>query len=144
MAQSATRSPSPAPAPPTASTPGPRAAALQKLYSDAIAHILTKGCSQANFTACFPTIAAQVPQSLTALHADFTEKLHQSMERNFEDILQSRDVIKGLNELDELVEDARKRKQEAIATGSGEPALPCVKSIGDSQLLVMTDSLVRV
>lgn len=108
------RSPSPAPAPPLATAPGPRATALQKLYSDAIAHIL-KTCSYTNFAACFPTPAREVPGSMKALHQQFTEKLGEQLRSNFDEILAERGVVGSLNELDGLVEDARRRRGKARA-----------------------------
>ncbi|SMQ49947.1 unnamed protein product [Zymoseptoria tritici ST99CH_3D7] len=106
------RSPSPAAPPPIPTTPGPRATALQKLYTDAIAHIL-KTCSHANFASCFPTPAATVPGSIKLLHENFTTKLGESMRKEFESVLAERDVIPALNELDRVVEDARRRKAQA-------------------------------
>jgi kinetochore protein NNF1 len=106
------RSSSPDIRPPIASTPGPRASALQKLYSDAIAHVL-KTCNYSNFSACFPTAAREVPQSLKLLHEQFTGKLDQSMRREFDSILDDRHVVPSLNELDGLIEEARRRKGKA-------------------------------
>jgi kinetochore protein NNF1 len=106
------RSASPEIRPPIASTPGPRATALQKLYSDAIAHVL-KTCSYSNFSSCFPTPAREVPQSLRLLHEQFTEKLDHSMRREFDSLLEDRHVVPSLNELDGLIEEARRRKGKA-------------------------------
>lgn len=117
------RSPSPALPPPTPSAPGPRATALLKLYNDAITHIL-KTCSYSNFAACFPTPAQQVPQSVKLLHEQFSAKLGESMRKEFESILDERGVVHALNELDALVEDARKRKEKALtaaAEGQEQP-----------------------
>ena len=107
--QPPSRSPSPALAPPIPTTPGPRATALQKLYSDAIAHVL-KTCSYANFSACFPTPSREIPGSVKQLHEDFTGKLGEEMRREFETILENRHVVASLNELDGLIEEARRRK----------------------------------
>lgn len=114
------RSPSPAPPPPVAAAPGPRATALQKLYGDAIAHVL-KTCSYSNFASCFPTPAKQVPDSLRHLHEQFTDRLGASMRMNFEQILTERNVVPSLNELDGLIEDAKKRKTKAEEDADGQP-----------------------
>jgi kinetochore protein NNF1 len=114
------RSPSPAPPPPVAAAPGPRATALQKLYGDAIAHVL-KTCSYSNFASCFPTPAKQVPDSLRHLHEQFTDRLGASMRMNFEQILTERNVVPSLNELDGLIEDAKKRKMKAEEDADGQP-----------------------
>nr|XP_023908584.1 uncharacterized protein LOC112020256 [Quercus suber] len=114
--------PSPAPSPPIPSAPGPRAVALQNLYTSAISHIL-KTCSYANFSACFPTPAQAVPTSMQLLHEQFTAKLSENFHREFANILEDRNVIPSLNELDRLVEDARRRKEKSISEGS-QAALP--------------------
>jgi hypothetical protein len=114
------RSPSPAPPPPVATAPGPRATALQKLYADAIAHVL-KTCSYNNFASCFPTPAKEVPGSIKHLHEQFNDRLGSNMRTNFEDILTERNVVPSLNELDALIEDAKKRKAKAEEEANGQP-----------------------
>jgi kinetochore protein NNF1 len=114
------RSPSPAPPPPVATAPGPRATALQKLYADAIAHVL-KTCSYNNFASCFPTPANEVPGSIKHLHEQFNDRLGSNMRTNFEDILTERNVVPSLNELDALIEDAKKRKAKAEEEANGQP-----------------------
>ncbi|KAK4574369.1 hypothetical protein LTR86_002131 [Recurvomyces mirabilis] len=111
-----TRSPSPLPPPPTALHPGPRATALQKLYSDAIAHVL-KTCSLANFSACFPTPAGHVPEAMRQLHEQFTAKLGEQLGGCFEDLVEERGVVGRLNELDFLVEEARRRRERGVGVG---------------------------
>ncbi|KAF1827922.1 Nnf1-domain-containing protein, partial [Dissoconium aciculare CBS 342.82] len=104
----------PAHPPPTASAPGPRATALQKLYNDAVAHVL-RVCNYGNFASCFPTPAAQVPGAVRNLHEQFTAKLGDVLRREFEGILFDRNVVPSLNELDRVVEEARRRKAAAVA-----------------------------
>jgi kinetochore protein NNF1 len=111
-AQIPSRSPSPVSKPPIPATPGPRASTLQKLYSDAISHVL-KTCNYNNFSACFPTATQNVPGTMKYLHEQFTDKLGESMRVNFEGILEDRHVVSSLNELDGLIEDARRRKGKA-------------------------------
>lgn len=113
------RSPSPVPPPPVAAAPGPRATALQRLYADAITHVL-KTCSYDNFATCFPTPAKEVPDSLKHLHEQFTDRLGASMRMNFEQILAERNVVTSLNELDRLVEEAKKRKAKAQEEAQGQ------------------------
>ncbi|GAM83392.1 hypothetical protein ANO11243_013800 [Dothideomycetidae sp. 11243] len=112
MAGAASRSPSPVIAPPVAASPGPRAAQLMKLYNDAISHTL-KACNYDNFAACFPTTAANVPEALQGLHQDFVDRLEQHCKSEFEAILRERGVIASLNDLDRLIEEARRRKVKA-------------------------------
>ena len=47
------------------------------------------------------------------LHEQFTEKLDQSMRHEFDLILDDRHVVPSLNELDGLIEEARRRKGKA-------------------------------
>ncbi|KAM3415607.1 Kinetochore-associated protein NNF1 [Cercospora zeina] len=122
-ANGVSRSPSPVGPPPTPSAPGPRATALQKLYNDAINHVL-KTCSSTNFAACFPTPAREVPEAVKYLHEQFTQKFGESMRREFESILMRRNVVPSLNELDRLVEDARKRKAQAVERGESTAPVP--------------------
>ncbi|THW79605.1 MIND kinetochore complex component Nnf1 [Aureobasidium pullulans] len=117
------RSPSPAQAPPVQQTPGPRAAALQKLYSDAVSHTL-RTCSYSNFTSSFPTPASHAPDAMKRLHTDFVEKLDRTCRLNFDQILRDRQVVASLNDLDRLVEDARKRKTAAEQAQDGQAAQP--------------------
>ena len=51
-----------------------------------------------------------MPGSLKLLHEQFTEKLGESMHREFGSILETREVVPGLNGLDGLIEEARRRK----------------------------------
>jgi kinetochore protein NNF1 len=69
-----------------------------------------KTCNYNNFSGCFPTAARHVPGSLKFLHDQFTEKLGESMRKEFEAILEDRHVVSSLNELDGLIEEAKKRK----------------------------------
>ena len=110
------RSPSPPASRPIASTPGPRATALQKLYNEAIAHII-KTCNYNNFATCFPTPAAYVPDAMEDVHEQFTSKLRQNLLRHFEESLKERNVVPSLNELDGLIDDARRRKARALESG---------------------------
>jgi kinetochore protein NNF1 len=120
MSPATSRSPSPAAAPPVQQTPGPRAAALQKLYSDAITHTL-RTCSYSNFASSFPTPARHDPDAMKDLHSDFVEKLHRTCTLHFEQILHDRHLVASLNDLDRLVEDARKRKTAAEQAHGGQP-----------------------
>ncbi|KAH0261741.1 Nnf1-domain-containing protein, partial [Aureobasidium melanogenum] len=117
------RSPSPVQAPPVQQTPGPRAAALQKLYSDAISHTL-RTCSYSNFASSFPTPASHAPDAMKRLHTDFVEKLHRTCKLNFDQILRDRQVVASLNDLDRLVDDARRRKTAAEQATNGQPIQP--------------------
>ncbi|PNS21482.1 hypothetical protein CAC42_1261 [Sphaceloma murrayae] len=120
MAAAGSRSPSPASTPPIASTPGPRAAMLSKLYDEAVTHTL-QACSYDNFAACFPTSARHVPDALQGLHNDFVTRLGERCRDQFQAILEDRKVVTSLNDLDRLVEEARKRRVRMEATSDGGP-----------------------
>ncbi|CAK1354532.1 unnamed protein product [Cercospora beticola] len=122
-ANGVSRSPSPAGPPPTPSAPGPRATALQKLYNDAINHVL-KTCSYTNFAACFPTPAREVPEAVKFLHEQFLHKFGDGLRKEFGLVLEDRNVVPSLNELDRLIEDARKRKAQATERGESTAPVP--------------------
>lgn len=143
MPEMVSRSPSPVSAPPIAATPGPRAANLMKLYADAISHTL-KTCSYDNFAACFPTPAKNAPEAMETLHKEFVERLGEQcrvglyspstitlgatdangcMQEQFDSILQERSVVPALNDLDRLIDEARKRKTQAEEQANGGPVL---------------------
>ncbi|KAL2074151.1 hypothetical protein VTL71DRAFT_7929 [Oculimacula yallundae] len=113
-------SPSPPPAPPTALTPGPRALAFSKLYSDALANTL-KAISYTSFASCFPSIADQAPVALKGMHADMAGKLERFAKEEFETILMERNVVENLNKLEDLIGEARRRRARA---GEGEEVVP--------------------
>lgn len=99
--------------------PGPRASALQRLYSDATAHVL-RTCSYKSFASCFPSPAHSRPETLKDLHKQFTNDLGRQMRLNFDVILQDSDVVQRLNELDHLIEEAKKKRAKAQEEAQGE------------------------
>ncbi|EOD52752.1 putative mind kinetochore complex component nnf1 protein [Neofusicoccum parvum UCRNP2] len=121
--KASSRSPSPAPAPPVAESPGPRAAALERIFAQAL-DATVKRCSYANFAACFPTPAHYVPENLDAFWRDFTGRVGDAATANFNQILAARNVVQSLNSLDTLVQDAKKRKEQAEAKANGGPIEP--------------------
>jgi len=70
---------------------------------------------------------------MKVLHESFTERLGDQMRKNFESILEDRGVVRWLNELDTLVEEARKQRKKAEAE-SGAAPVPYV-SYPDAELL---------
>lgn len=117
------RSPSPAAAPPVPESPGPRATALDDIFTKALDATVQR-CSYANFAACFPTPAKYVPENLDAFWRDFTGRVRVAAKNNFDQILASRNVIQSLNSLDVLLQDAKKRKELAEANANGAPVEP--------------------
>lgn len=108
------RSPSPAPAPPVAEAPGPRAQGLINVFNQASKATLDK-CSSKNFASCFPTAAQYAPETLEGLRSQIVDQLDRTWKANFEEILNKRDVVKLVNELEQCIEDAKLRKKRAEA-----------------------------
>ena len=104
-------------------TPGPRAAALNKIFTFALQSTL-KTHSYDNFSACFPTPAQACPAALEGVWKQLNEKLEANCIREFEEICKERNVVEGLNEWDKAIEDARRRRDRSII-GDG-PGRPCV------------------
>ncbi|KAM5472809.1 putative tyrosinase [Microsporum audouinii] len=112
-------SPSPPPAAPVPLTPGPRASRLQQVFSQALLHTIRTN-SYANFSSCFPTPAKHVPRSLESVWRQLNAKLEESARAEFDDILRERGVVRGLNELDRLVGEAKLRREN----GEGADTVP--------------------
>ncbi|KAJ9155057.1 Nnf1-domain-containing protein [Pleurostoma richardsiae] len=104
----------------TAATPGPRAARFQETYSLALSHTLAR-ISEENLAACYPTVAARAPGMLRQVQKQMVDRLRFLCDREFEKILQERNVVPKLNELESLVSDAARRKDE---TGDERKAPP--------------------
>ena len=104
------RSPSPAPKAPIPFTPGPLATRLSEAFHQALNHVLRVN-SFANFASCFPTPAARKPDILRNVWRQISDRIEERAKAEFEDILKERDVIRGLNELEKLVGEARARKK---------------------------------
>ncbi|KAJ6107680.1 hypothetical protein N7523_009003 [Penicillium sp. IBT 18751x] len=112
-----------APSPPASEpeVPGLRASRLIQVFDQALARTL-RANSYANFASCFPTPARHVPASLENVWRQLNAKLEESAKAEFEEIVEERQAVQHLNELDRLVGDARARK-EAERDGA-EPEKP--------------------
>ncbi|QKX53009.1 uncharacterized protein TRUGW13939_00080 [Talaromyces rugulosus] len=108
------------PSAPVAVTPGPRASRFQDIYHKAL-RATVKANSYENFATCFPTPARYVPASLESVHRQLNAKLEEGATAEFNEILKEREVVKGLNELDRLVGDARRRKDGGESESSVPP-----------------------
>jgi kinetochore protein NNF1 len=117
------RSPSPPSAPPVQSTPGVRAEALTKVYTNALESTLNS-VSYPSFSACFPSIAKNAPKQLEAMHKGMCERLRGFAMAEFGEIIEERRAVERLNELEGLIADARKRKSRSVEgdEGKGEVA----------------------
>ena len=113
MGACAPDSPSLLPEAPVASTPGPRATALQKVFAAALSASL-KTNSYGNFSSCFPTPASYCSGALEGVWSQVNSRLEQQCNREFEQILVDRQVVAGLNAWEDLIDEARKRSQRAV------------------------------
>ncbi|KAK4031914.1 Nnf1-domain-containing protein [Parachaetomium inaequale] len=102
----------PAPIPPPPPPPGPRAARLQALFASTAKHTLDK-INKDNFGACFPTISSKAPGTLEFVQRQMVERLGGLWNREFETIMANRQVVARLNELEDLVNDAARRRMES-------------------------------
>ncbi|KAK3333092.1 Nnf1-domain-containing protein [Cercophora scortea] len=108
----------PLPSKHTAATPGPRAVRFHDVFSSTLKHTLDK-INRANFAACYPTIAARAPGTLEFVQRQMVERLGAQCNKEFDSILENRNVVAKLNELESLVSDAARRKADI---GSGPDA----------------------
>lgn len=116
----ATTNSPPPPTLPTSSAPGERAKKLRDVHARALKNALKPVSQYENFAACFPTPAKYCEDALRQLHSDFVRKLGTTCETEFEALLHEREVVASLNQLDALVEDAKKRKAKTESEGNGE------------------------
>ncbi|KAI9166668.1 Kinetochore-associated protein NNF1 [Paramyrothecium foliicola] len=93
-------------------TPGPRAARLQQLYAQSLKHTLAK-LGWDNFAGCYPTVARRAEPVLRQVQAQMVDKLGDKSEKEFENIMAVRQVVPKLNQLEELLGDAARRRAAA-------------------------------
>ncbi|KAI1144613.1 Nnf1-domain-containing protein [Hypoxylon sp. FL0543] len=112
----------PLPARHTPLTPGLRASRFQQVLDSSLSHTLAK-ISWDNFAACYPTIAAQSPAVLRAVQKQMVDRLGALCKKEFDTVLQSRNVVAKLNELESLVSEAERRRDDA-GVGAEAPIPP--------------------
>ncbi|KAM0249427.1 hypothetical protein ACHAP5_002816 [Fusarium lateritium] len=103
----------------TAVTPGPRAARLQELYARSLKKTLGK-VGWGNVAGCYPTIAKRAEGVLRQVQGQMVDKLGEKCEKEFENIMVSRQVVPKLNDLESLISDASRRR----AGSKAEPPTP--------------------
>ncbi|ROT38531.1 Nnf1-domain-containing protein [Sodiomyces alkalinus F11] len=106
----------------TPATPGPRATRFIEMYHGALRRTLSR-VSYDNFATCFPTIATYAPNALRNVQNQMVDYLEDRCIKEFEAILEERDVIRKLNELETLNAEAEARRHEAPADAP-EPIPP--------------------
>ncbi|KAJ5176488.1 uncharacterized protein N7482_002365 [Penicillium canariense] len=108
----------PAPTASHSQTPGLRASRLHQVFDQALARTL-RANSYSNFAGCFPTPARHVPASLESVWRQLNAKLEESAKAEFEEIIEERQAVRHLNELDRLVEEAKARRESGSAAENG-------------------------
>ncbi|CCJ29158.1 unnamed protein product [Pneumocystis jirovecii] len=93
---------------------GLRAQRLEDLLAKSLSQTI-KACSYEQVAKCFPALAKNSPEVLRNAHKQVISFLQSSCEREFMSILKERDVVSRLNELDNLITNAKLRQE------SGEP-----------------------
>ncbi|KAL5344493.1 hypothetical protein ACLOAV_010474 [Pseudogymnoascus australis] len=102
-------SPAPEQQPPI--EPGPRARALLTLHEAALSSTLS-ALPAPTFLACFPLLSGLAPDALRAVHAQMVDRLREAARADFAVILEERGVLGRLNELEVLIGEARRRREE--------------------------------
>ncbi|KAJ5461104.1 uncharacterized protein N7458_002656 [Penicillium daleae] len=114
-------------------TPGLRASRLHQVFDQALARTL-RANSYANFSGCFPTPARHVPASLESVWRQLNAKLEESAKAEFEEILEEREAVAHLNELDRLVAEAKVRKEKGKGNGEERGSGNAPHTLGAEQL----------
>ncbi|KAM0562124.1 hypothetical protein ACHAPJ_002568 [Fusarium lateritium] len=104
----------------TAVTPGPRAARLQELYARSLKKTLGK-VSWDNVAGCYPTVAKRAEGVLRQVQGQMVDKLGEKCEKEFENIMVSRQVVPKLNDLESLISDASRRRAESSTAEQPTP-----------------------
>ncbi|CEJ81935.1 hypothetical protein VHEMI02033 [[Torrubiella] hemipterigena] len=92
--------------------PGPRAQRLLDLYARSLSHTMGK-LSWDNFAACYPTFARRNEPVLKQIQQQMVIKLKEKCEAEFESIVKTRNVVRKLNELEQIAADAKARRQDS-------------------------------
>ncbi|KAI5801138.1 Nnf1-domain-containing protein [Geopyxis carbonaria] len=102
----------PAPTPEPALEEGLRAQQLRKVFTRALGKSVGT-CSYENFAQCFPTFAKNRPAQCQYVWEQMIKHWQERAWFEYHAILAERGVVKGLNELDQLIADAEERRRTA-------------------------------
>ncbi|KAK7418860.1 hypothetical protein QQX98_003722 [Neonectria punicea] len=107
----------------TAVTPGPRAARLQELYAQRLKRTMGK-LAWENFAGCYPTVAKKAEGVLRQVQGQMVDKLGEKCEKEFENIMVTRQVVPKLNDLESLISDASRRRAESSSSSTADATPP--------------------
>ncbi|CAO3696609.1 unnamed protein product [Umbelopsis ramanniana] len=91
---------------------GKRATKLNMLFEKYVERII-QSVSYAKFAICFSDLNEQQHEALVMAHKQVCEYLEQSIREDFHSILAERQLVEKLNELDKLVEEAKRSNNAA-------------------------------
>lgn len=89
---------------------GARAAKLDEILERSLKQTM-RACSYDKLVSCFPTLAKNDPETLKHAQEQVNEFLTSACRSEFNKILKERHAVERLNELDELITDAKARKE---------------------------------
>ncbi|PHH60665.1 hypothetical protein CDD81_1351 [Ophiocordyceps australis] len=104
---------------PSAPLPGPRATRLAETFNHALLRTLQRVSNPSGFAACFATIDA--PDVLRVVQEQMVKLLSDKCQKEFQRIMDSRDLVSKLNEFEALVAAAAARRAQA---GDAPPPTP--------------------
>lgn len=102
---------------------GIRAAKLDDILDRSVSQTM-RACSYEKLVSCFPTLAKNDPETLRHAQEQVTQFLTSACRSEFDKILRERGVIERLNELDELVLEAKGRKDQGLPASEDPSELP--------------------
>ncbi len=94
---------------------GARAKRLNQILDRSLAETI-RSITYDKMALCFPTLASNKPDILLSAHEQVVSFLQTSCQTEFAKVLKERNAVAKLNDLDEVIEDAKRRKDR------GEPA----------------------
>lgn len=97
-------------------TRGARATKLTDILDKSLRQTL-RACSYEKLVSCFPSLAQNDAETLRHAQEQLTEFLTTACHSEFEKILRERSTVERLNELDEMIAEARERKDKGVPMG---------------------------
>ncbi|KAG2180002.1 hypothetical protein INT43_003789 [Umbelopsis isabellina] len=97
---------------------GKRAKKLNLLFEKYMQRII-QSLSYAKFALCFPELDEHQHDALVMAHKQVCEYLETSMKEDFQNIVAERELLERLNELDQLVEQAKVKHKSGESKKAG-------------------------